>query len=147
MREILKDNGTIFVKGINSLTYTNLKITKVIHYSRVTEIRFDGELDLDDEIYGEASGKFKGFMEIDTPLYINQEKADDKIYFNRLFIVLDNDFKLPIKTIQLLMKNDDFNYVGAEDERDIRSWIMNFESALGSPAFTKEYGFIFNKGD
>ena len=145
MREILKDNGTIFVKGINSLTYTNLKITKVIHYSR--EIKFDGELDLDDEIYGKASGKFKGVMEIDMPLYINQEKVDDKIYFTRLFIVLANDFNLPVKTIKLLMKNDDFNYTGAEDERDIRGWIMNFENALGSPAFTKEYGFIFNKGE
>ena len=147
MREILKDNGTIFIKGINSLTYTNLKITKVIHYSRVTEIRFDGELDLDDEIYGKASGKFKGVMEIDMPLYINQEKVDDKIYFTRLSIVLANDFNLPVKTIKLLMKNDDFNYVGAEDEQNTCGWIMNFESALGSSAFTKEYGFIFNKGE
>ena len=147
MREILKDNGTIFIKGINSLTYTNLKITKVIHYSRVIEIRFDGELNLDDEIYGKASGKFKGSMEIDTSLYINQEKVDDKIYFTRLFIVLADDFNLPVKTIKLLMKNNDFNYTGAEDERDIRGWIMNFESALGSSAFTKEYGFIFNKGE
>ena len=81
------------------------------------------------------------------PLYINQEKVDDKIYFTRLFIVLANDFNLPVKTIKLLMKNDDFNYTGAEDERDIRGWIMNFENALGSPAFTKEYGFIFNKGE
>ena len=81
------------------------------------------------------------------PLYINQEKVDDKICFTRLSIVLANDFNLPVKTIKLLMKNDDFNYVGAEDEQNTCGWIMNFESALSSPAFTKEYGFIFNKGE
>lgn len=137
MKTMSLENGYLWIESKDSLTYRNLKITKLIEYTTKIVIDFTGELIFEDSIFGTSSGQFLGSMEIEKDEYMKQANRSDKIYFDNLYLDLYNDFDISSDSLENIM-----NTYGGEDF-DESDALDKFGDTLKSSDFTKAFGFEF----
>lgn len=137
MKTMSLENGYLWIESKDSLTYRNLKITKLTEYTSKIIIDFTGELRYEDSIFGTSSGQFLGSMVIEKSEYMKQANRSDKIYFDYLYLDLYSDFDISSDSLEDIM-----NTYGGEDF-DESDALNKFGDTLKSSDFTKAFGFEF----